>query len=106
MKPSNIFDSIPEDMQAEVFEDIVRLPNLRIERIISKGHTSPETGWYDQDENEWVMVIDGQATIEFNDGYFVALRKGDYLNIPAHTKHKVSWSDPNQITIWLVVFYG
>jgi cupin 2 domain-containing protein len=106
MNPSNIFDSIPEDMRAEVFDNIVSSPNLRIGRILSKGHTSPETGWYDQDENEWVMVIDGQATIEFVDGTLVSLRKGDYLNIPAHSKHKVSWSDPNQITIWLAVFYG
>lgn len=106
MNLSNIFESIPDEMPAEVFEDIVSSPKIRIERILSRGHTSPESGWYDQDENEWVMVIDGQATIEFDDGTFVTLRKGDYLNIPAHSKHKVSWSDPNQITIWLAVFYG
>lgn len=106
MRLSNIFESVPEGMGAEVFEEIVRSPNVRIERIISKGHTSPDIGWYDQDENEWVMVIDGHAAIEFEDGTLVTLGKGDHLNIPAHCKHKVSWSDPNHITIWLAVFYG
>jgi cupin 2 domain-containing protein len=106
MRLSNIFESVPGGMRAEVFEEIVRSPNVRIERIISKGHTSPDIGWYDQDENEWVMVIDGHATIEFEDGTLVTLGKGDHLNIPAHCKHKVSWSDPNHITIWLAVFYG
>ena len=106
MKTSNIFEPIPSDMAAEVFEQLVRAENVRIERIISKGHTSPDCGWYEQDENEWVMIIDGNATIEFEDGPPVTLGKGDHLNIPANCKHKVTWSDPNHITIWLAVFYG
>lgn len=70
-----------------------------------KWHTSPALGWYDQDENEWVMVIEGSGTIEFDDGVSVTLDRGDYLNIPAHRKHKVSWTDPSRVTIWLAVFY-
>ncbi len=106
MKPSNIFEAVPDHLKAERFEDIVSSPGVRIERIISKGHTSPESGWYDQTENEWVMVLEGQARLDFDDGTSVALGKGDHLNIPAHCKHKVSWTDPNQVTIWLAVFYG
>ncbi|WP_317933229.1 cupin domain-containing protein [Halioxenophilus sp. WMMB6] len=106
MNHSNIFDSIPENLKDEKFEEIVNSPTVRIERILSKGHRSPAAGWYDQDENEWVMVISGHATIEFEDGNFVKLSRGDHLNIPAHRKHKVSWTDPSQITLWLVVFYG
>ncbi len=105
MSKNNIFDSLPEDLSVEVFEDIVRSPTVRIERIVSKGHTSPETGWYDQDENEWVMVVKGRATLEFEDGSRCEMSAGDYVNIPAHIRHKVAWTDPDDITIWLAVFY-
>jgi cupin 2 domain-containing protein len=105
MTPSNIFASLPKDMRAEVIDDLVRSSSVRIERIASKGHRSPESGWYDQAENEWVMVIQGHATVQFEDGSTSALSAGDYINIPAHAKHKVAWTDPNQITLWLAVFY-
>lgn len=101
----NIFDSIPKDLSFEVFEDIIGASTIRIERIISKGHSSPDIGWYDQNENEWVMIVDGKATLEFEDGSKRELSTGDYINIPAHVKHKVLWTDPNQITIWLAIFY-
>jgi len=91
MKLSNIFDSIPQNLGVEVFEDILKSPNLRIERIISKGQSSPEVGWYDQEESEWVIVLEGRAVLEFEEGGAVTLGKGDYLNIPAHSKHKVNW---------------
>lgn len=105
MNPKNILDSLPTDLTSEVFEDIVRSSQVRIERIVSKGHTSPESGWYDQDENEWVMVIEGRATLEFEDGSTCDLAAGDYVNIPAHVKHKVIWTDPDRPTVWLAVFY-
>ncbi len=106
MNPNNIFDSLPQNLSAEFFEDIIRSSTVRIERIISKGHSSPESEWYDQDENEWVMVVEGNASLEFEDGSKVNLSEGDYINIPAHVKHKVAWTDPNVITAWLAVFYG
>ncbi|MCG8344743.1 MAG: hypothetical protein MI685_06225 [Chlorobiales bacterium] len=53
----NIFSSLPEDMSNEVVEDLVRSATVRIERIVSDGHSSPESGWYDQDESEWVIVL-------------------------------------------------
>jgi len=105
MKLSNLFENIPSSIKTEKFEDILNMPNLRIERIISSGQSSPETGWYDQDENEWVIVVEGKAVLEFEESGAITLNKGDHLNIPAHTKHKVSWTDPNQLTIWLAVFY-
>ena len=103
--PSNIYAAIPADISSEIFQDLVKSPNVRIERILSKGHISPDFGWYDQDESEWVMVMEGKATIAFEDGRSVSLSKGDHLNIPPHCKHKVSWSDPHCVTIWLAVFY-
>ncbi len=84
---------------------MVRSTSVRIERIISKGHKSPENGWYDQDEHEWVIVLKGEGVLEFEDGSNCRLGTGDYLNIAAHTKHKVSWTDPDQATLWLAVFY-
>lgn len=105
MTPGNIFAALPEDLSREVFEDLCRSRSVRIERIVSKGHTSPETGWYDQEENEWVMVLKGRATLEFEDGTVCSLAAGDYVNIPAHAKHKVAWTEPDEETVWLAVFY-
>jgi cupin 2 domain-containing protein len=105
MKSANIQDSIPSDFGAEAYDDIIRAPGVRIERIVSKGHTSPESGWYDQAESEWVIVLQGSGTLTFEDGSTAHLSKGDHINIPAHCKHRVSWTDPNQVTIWLAVFY-
>lgn len=101
----NIFASLPDDPGTEVFEDILRNDSVRIERIVSSGQSSPEQGWYDQDEGEWVMVLRGAARLLFEDGREVELDAGDFIDIPAHTKHRVSWTDPGETTIWLAVFY-
>ena len=102
----NIFSSMPQNTDNEIFEVLVKCKNIRIERIISKGHASPDDGWYDQIENEWVIVLDGSGLIVFDNGVEIVLKKGDYLNIPAHSKHKVAWTDPNNVTVWLAVFYS
>jgi cupin 2 domain-containing protein len=101
----NIFSSLPESLREEVFEELVKDRSIRIERIISKGHTSPDEDWYDQSENEWIIVLEGAGTVLFEDGAEVNLKKGDYLSIPSHSKHKVTWTDPDNITVWLAVFY-
>lgn len=101
----NIFSSLPDKLERELFKEILNYKNIRIERIVSQGHTSPENGWYDQKENEWVMVLEGSGKILFDTGVEVNLKKGDYLNIPAHTRHKVIWTDPNGMTIWLAIHY-
>ena len=105
MKKQNIFKNIPVKLDEESFEDILNTDTFNIQRIISKGHTSPKTGWYDQDDNEWVIVLKGGAVLSYGNGDEVHLESGDYINIPAHTKHKVSWSDPNIETIWIAVHY-
>lgn len=105
MKPANINDPIPIDLSAEAHDTIIRAPGVRIERIVSKGHASPESGWYDQKENEWVMVLQGSGTLTFEDGSTAHLSAGDHIKIPAHCKHRVSWTDPDQLTIWLAVYY-
>jgi len=102
----NIFSSLSAKLEHESFEELLRNKNIKIKRIVSQGHTSPENGWYDQKENEWVIVLEGAGSILFESGVEVNLKKGDYLNIPAHTRHKVTWTDPNSITIWLAIHYS
>lgn len=101
----NIFASLPDELEQESFAELLRDTTIRIERILSKGHTSPASGWYDQEDNEWVLVLEGAGTILFADGRQVMLNKGDFLHIPAHVQHKVAWTDPDRLTIWLAVHY-
>jgi cupin 2 domain-containing protein len=103
---SNIFSAIPAKIEKEICETLLQAGSLRIERIVSRGHTSPDNGWYDQNEHEWVIVLEGSGRILFEDGNEVQLAKGDYIYIPAHQKHKVSWTDPDMNTIWLAVFHS
>ncbi len=100
----NIFTKIPKDLDEEFFEKLISQDNIKIQRIISKGHTSPKSGWYNQNENEWVIILQGEAILSFEEKD-INLKVGDYINIPAHTKHKVSWTKPNTQTIWLAVHY-
>jgi len=98
----NIFEALLLEAEQESFAELLRDNHIRIERIVSQGHTS---GWYDQEDNEWVLVLEGAGTILFADGRQVRLNKGDFLHIPAHEKHKVAWTDPDRLTIWLAVYY-
>ncbi len=88
-----------------MFDQLVQNSNVKIERIISKGHTSPKTGWYNQDKDEWVIVLKGEALISFENDDDVRLKTGDHLHIPAYTKHKVKWTDPDIETILIAVFF-
>jgi len=106
MVVKNILQHVPSHIEEEIFETLLESEHVRVERIVSKGHTSPESGWYDQAQHEWVILLEGAATITYDDGNEISLGKGDYLNIPAHVKHKVSWTDPDVETIWLAIFYG
>lgn len=101
---SNLYSALPAGLDQESFDELLRSENVRIERIVSRGQTSVE--WYDQTENEWVMVLEGAARLLFDDGNLVSLGKGDYLNIPAHVRHKVAWTDPDRLTVWLAIFYS
>ncbi len=102
----NIFSDIPESLNDEFFQDIFKNESFRIERIVSKGHSSKKDFWYDQDKNEWVILLKGFAKLLFQDDTKpVTLKPGDWINIPAHKKHRVEWTDPDKETIWLAIHY-
>ncbi|TDW56380.1 L-amino acid N-acyltransferase YncA [Oceanimonas baumannii] len=102
---NNLLSSLPANLAEEQFDALLTTPGVRIERIVSLGHTSPAEGWYDQDEDEWVLVLTGSGTLEFADGRRQALAPGDYLYIPAHQKHRVCHTHQTQPTVWLAVFF-
>ena len=105
MKNSNIFSNIPKTLKDEFFEDIFISKEFKIERIVSYGHSSPESGWYEEELNEWVILLEGEAILSFENRDDVMLQKGDYINITAFTKHKVSWTKPECNTVWLAIYY-
>lgn len=105
MQQGNIYNQIPNDLSKEIFEILALKNGVKVERIISKGHSSPETGWYDQDSNEWVILLRGTAIISFEHGSTVHLKEGDYISIEAHEKHKVVSTSTDPEAIWLAIHY-
>lgn len=105
MEKHNIFDALPDDLTHEVFEPLVEQDGIVIERIVSQAHVTPKGQWYDQERNEWVMVLQGEAKLEFENSPVVHLKKGEHITIPAHCRHRVSWTSEIEITLWLAVHY-
>ena len=106
MDIKNIFSDIQKQAPEEIIETITKTHQFKIERIISRGHSTNEGEWYDQDKNEWVLVLKGNAGLLFEgEDEAVIMKTGDYINIPAHRKHRVEWTDPEEDTIWLAIHY-
>lgn len=101
---ANLFSGIPPSLPDEVIQVLLQSSNVRIERIVSQGHSSPPDSWYDQDENEWVLLIQGEARLRF-EAEVIEMKPGDWINIPAHKRHRVEWTTPDEPTIWLAVFF-
>ncbi|MDY0042271.1 MAG: cupin domain-containing protein [Desulforhabdus sp.] len=104
----NIFTEMAsEHFSDELIEHLVMARGVRIERIVSNGHSSPEGFWYDQEQDEWVMVLKGSAGLLFEGSDEVLkLNSGDWIDIPAHKRHRVEWTDSGEKTIWLAVHYN
>jgi len=100
----NLFDAIPEKLPKELIEVIAASGDVRIERIVSQGHSSPEGFWYDQDQDEFLLLLEGEAELEFEDD-LMHLKRGDCLTIKAHQRHRVKWTTPGSATIWLAIHY-
>jgi cupin 2 domain-containing protein len=106
MVTHNILANLPVDLSEEVFEPLFSGSSARVERIVSLGHASPAGFWYDQEQHEWVLVIQGEAELEFADrNEPIRLRPGDTCQIPAHVRHRVAWTTPTEPTIWLAIHY-
>ena len=104
----NLLSNIPPEVSDELVTILAENKHVRIERIVSDGHASPEGFWYDQEENEWVMLLSGSAvlSIEKESGIEqVELKSGDHLLLPAHKRHRVESTSLTEKTIWLAVFY-
>lgn len=103
---SNLFGNIPPGMKEELVETLLKKDHVRIERIVSRGQASPPDYWYDQSEHEWVVVLKGTARLQVaNQDNLKELGPGDSMFFPAHLRHRVEWTDPEQETIWLAVFW-
>ena len=99
----NIYKLLQELSQLEQFEQLVAGKNIQIERIISTGQTTPSGQWYDQTTDEWVILLQGEAELSYADDTRIKLKAGDYLLIPAHTKHRVEYTSIEPACIWLAV---
>jgi cupin 2 domain-containing protein len=101
---TNLFADLPLDSGAEQFRDLLSRPGLRIERIVSTGQASPEGFWYEQTQGEWVLVLQGEARLAFEDEAAPRrLKQGDFVEIAPHRRHRVeSTATP---TVWLAVHY-
>lgn len=102
----NVFDQIPTELTEELTETLLNPAAFRLERIISRGHQSPEGFWYQQEQNEWVLLLQGEAQLTFADGREPQqLRAGDYLLIPANLRHRVTHTSSTPEAIWLCLFF-
>ena len=99
----NIFKLPPDIYEAECFETLLSNPHVLIERIISTGQTTPPDRWYDQERDEWVVLLQGEAKLSYEDGSTKLLAAGDWVLIPAHQKHRVEYTSANPPCIWLAV---
>ena len=103
----SLLSDIPVALPDDLLETLVDAESVRIERIVSHGHASPEGFWYDQEQHEWVLLVKGAARLRFEgDGRPIVMKPGDFVNIPAHKRHRVEWATPDEPTVWLAVHYA
>ena len=108
VKPfGNLLRDLPDAGAGEVGQTVLTVPGLRIERIVSLGQESPPGFWYDQPEAEFVLLLAGAARLRFADeDEEHTLGPGDWVDIAAHRRHRVAWTDPEHPTVWLAVFHA
>ena len=104
---NNFFAKIPENLEEEYFEVILKSEHFILERIVSEGQATPKGTWLYEETNEWVLLLSGSAKLQFkSDGHMQTLHPGDYLTIPASTYHRVERTDQNKKTVWLALHYS
>jgi cupin 2 domain-containing protein len=104
IKRENIFEQIPARLPEELIQEIATCGRVRIERILSRGHCSADGFWYDQNWDEWVLLIQGGAGLDVaGRPTTIELMPGDHVLIPAGVKHRVAWTAAEETTIWLAI---
>ncbi len=103
MNIANLFQGIPQQLPQELFETLLQRDGVRLERIVSLGHSTPPGEWYDQAWDEWVILLSGSATLQFEGGKLHKLLPGDHLLIPAHSRHRVEQTDRREKSVWLAL---
>jgi cupin 2 domain-containing protein len=104
IRAGNLFASLAARAEQEVVSLLAETAGARIERIVSTGQASPPGFWYDQTETEWVALLSGSAGLRFeSEPEPRVLAPGDWLEIPAHARHRVEWTDAERPTVWLAV---
>jgi cupin 2 domain-containing protein len=101
----NLFDDLPPRSESENFTDLLSRPGVRIERIVSYGQATPLATPYDQDHDEWVLLLRGSAGLWVDGDGERDLRPGDYVLIPAHRLHRVTRTAENEPTVWLAAHF-
>lgn len=104
-RTGNLLGGIPESIPEEIEELILGAGQLTLKRILSKGQSTPEHEWYDQMENEWVLLIKGEAILAFEKEEDLYMQAGDFCFIPAHRKHRVKWTPDDHETVWLALYF-
>jgi cupin 2 domain-containing protein len=103
--PGNLLADMPPLGADESFQALLTTPGFRVERIVSQGHASPAGSWYDQDDDEWVLLVSGSARLRLEGDEPVDLTPGSYLHLPAHRRHRVESTDPTRATVWLAIHF-
>ncbi len=106
MPLQNLFDDLPDSSPDERLDELVRGDDFKLERIVSTGQATPKGEWYDQNFDEWVVLLTGSAALRFEDEVAeLVMRPGDYILVPAHRRHRVEWTDETVPTVWLALHY-
>ncbi|WP_044042921.1 cupin domain-containing protein [Caballeronia insecticola] len=106
LQTGNLFGVESKRDSDERIDMLVAGQRLNVERIVSMGHASPEGFWYDDSRAEWVVLLSGAATLEFEeDAMLHEMRPGDYVLIEPHCRHRVAWTHGEERSVWLAIYY-
>lgn len=103
----NMFSQLPaQPPEQEWFQTLLQRPGIHIERIVSFGHASPPDFWYQQTQDEWVLLLSGSAQLRFADeAQARTLQPGDFVEIAAQRRHRVDATASGQASVWLAIHY-
>lgn len=100
----NLLAELPDATGCEQFDLVASLNRVRVERIVSQGQATPSGQWYDQDWHEWVLLLQGEALLQLEGERLPRhLGPGDWISLPPRCRHRVLWTPPDRVTVWLAL---